>query len=224
VVAGRFPVVHSSVLDFLSPNTLTAYAPIAAEVVSQVRSGASGAPCAAPLAAASTARAISATSSGSAPRAPRTRLRLPLRYLRVANPGGRLDRPRRGDVAVLLPGAALRCGARTLGADPVLGSRGLRFVVPRCGQRPRTRGRVLLLRRDGHRRALRAERRGRRLNLRLSGPSLHRVRARVRIRGRWRRVGLGTSTLPASASAIAVRVTGFDRRGEGYAATAYLAP
>jgi len=36
--------------------------------------------------------------------------------------------------------------------------------------------------------------------------------------------GLGTSTLSARAGAIAVRVTGFDRRGEGYAATAHLAP
>ena len=224
VVAGSFPVVHSSVLDFLSPNTLTAYAPIATAVVSHLGSGASGAPCAAAFAAARTARAVSARSSGSAPRAARTRLRIPLRYLRVSDRNGRIDRPRRGDVALLLPGAAVRCGAKTLRADPLLGSRGLRFLVPRCGRRPRTRGRVLLLRRDGYRRALRAERRGRRLSLRLSGPSLRRVRARVRIHGRWRPVDFGTSTLSATAGAIAVQVTGFDRRGEGYAATAYLAP
>jgi hypothetical protein len=142
----------------------------------------------------------------------------------VANRNGRINRPRRGDVVLLLPGAALRCGTKTLRADPLLGSRGLRFLVPRCDQRPRTRGRVLLLRRDGHRRALRAERQGRRLSLRLSGPSLRRVSARVRIRGRWRPVDFGTSTLSATAGAIAVRVTGFDRRAEGYAATAYLAP
>jgi hypothetical protein len=40
----------------------------------------------------------------------------------------------------------------------------------------------------------------------------------------WRRPGLGTSALSARAGAIAVRVTGLDRRGEGYAATAHLAP
>jgi triacylglycerol lipase len=225
VVAGTFPVVHSSVLGFLSANTLTNYAAVAAAVVGAVGSGASGPACAAPVAAAAhAARATSARRPGSAAQAARTRLRVPLRYLRVADRSGRLDRPRRGDLALLLPGAAVRCGTKTLRARPVLGSRRLRFVVPRCARRPRTRGRVLLLRRDGHRRALHAERLGRRLNLRLSGPPLHRVRARVRIHERWRRIGLGTSTLSARAGAIAVRVTGFDRRGEGYAAIGYLAP
>jgi hypothetical protein len=223
VVAGTFPVVHSSVLDFLSSNTLTNYPAVAAAVVTAVGSGASGPPCAAPAPTAATADAASARSARGA-RAARVRLRVPLRYLRVADKNGRLDRPRRGDLALLLPRAVVRCGGKTLRANSVLGSRRLRFLVPRCAHRPRARGRILLLRRDRRRRALDVERRGRRLNIRLSGPSLDQVRARVRIHGRWRRIGLGRRRLPARAGAIALRVTGFDRRGEGYAATAYLAP
>jgi hypothetical protein len=208
VVAGAFPVVHSSSLEFLNPNTLTNYPPIAAAVVSQVGSTAAGSSCAAPP---------------TAGRPGRIRLRVPLRFLRVTDRHRRLDRPRLGDLALLLPGAAVRCGAKTLRARSLLGSRGARFVVPACRSRPRTRGRVLLLRTDIRGRALRVERLGRRLELRLTGRSLRRVRADVRVRGRWRRVRLGTTTLPSRVGAISVRVVGFDRRGEGYSATAHVA-
>ncbi|MQA75500.1 MAG: hypothetical protein GEU88_14360 [Solirubrobacterales bacterium] len=209
-----FPVVHSGVLSFITPNTLLNQADISADVVAAVRAGTSRPSCSA------------WAETASAEAAP-IRTRVGFRSIDVPRDGW-LPRPRRGDALLLTRGTSLRCRGATVTSVPVLGSRRLSVAMPRCRTRLRAvgRGRVLDLR-ASPRRGLVIRRGARSIDVRTTGPKLRRVRARVLLRGRWHRLPLAQGRrLPATARGrgVSVRVIGLDPRGERLVATAHVAP
>jgi triacylglycerol lipase len=210
VSLGTFPVIHSSTLSFLgTDDTLTNDHAVGAAVVQAVRSGATGAPCSIP-------------SLRASPRPGAVVLRRRFRALDVPDRRGRLPVAGRGHIALLLPGASIRCHGRRLAAAPLLGSRRVRVVVLNCRRRLRIHGRALVLRLDQRRRELVVTRQGRQLTVRVRGPALRPVSARVRIGRRWRTLELGSTTLPARTGTVTIRVAGRDHRGERWFATALV--
>lgn len=232
-----FPVVHSSVLTFLSPDTLLNQADISAAVVQSVQANATGTPCATgPSAPATTTPATVSTPPATVTTPPATvapvaaaaaarpvRVRAGFRSVDVPR-RGRLARPSRGELVLLLDHATVRCRGRAVTAVPVLGSRRLRASLPRCSGALRvTGGRALAMRPDA-RRSIRIARSGRSLRVTVRGPRLRGVHGRMRVSGRWRPLAVGAATrLPARAGRVSVRVIGRDRGGEREAATAHVA-
>ncbi|HEY8582348.1 MAG TPA: hypothetical protein VIL49_05350, partial [Capillimicrobium sp.] len=215
-----FPVVHSSVLTFLSPNTMLNQADISADVVAAVQAGAAGAPCSTgtPLApAARSAAAAPRQASGAAisAHAGFRALEAPRR--------DRLSKPVRGETVLLLDGARLRCAGERVAAVPLLGSRQVAVAVPRCDGPLRVRGGKALALRPHGRSAIAATRRGDTVRVRVEGPRLRKLRAEVAVDGRWQRVRLGQAVRVPSAADASVRVFGRDRSGERWTATAHLA-
>lgn len=234
-----FDVVHSAMLTFLTPNTLLNTAAISANVLAAIDAPPSG-PCvtgassalrgsAGPGAAADDepqaddgpgARAAAATVRAAG--APSTlRARAAFRDLVVADARGTLPRPRRGDAILALPGASVHCGSRELAGQPLLGSRRVSVIVPRCAKRLRVTGRVLALVGDRHR-GLTVARSGRALRVEVPGGRLKRMRAHVRIGDRWHAMPVRGTTLPADAGRVAVRVSGRTPKGQRVRATLHV--
>lgn len=210
-----FPVVHSSVLTFITPRTLLNQADISAAVVAAVRAGTSRPPCA------------SAGTEAAPTEAAPTRTRVGFHSIDVPRRGW-LPRPRRGDAVLLTRRKGLRCRGGAIGSVPVLGSRRLNVALPRCRTRLRVvgRGRALALR-SHPRRGLVVRRGQRRIQVRTTGQRLRQVRARVLLRGRWRRLPLARGRrLPETrrGRGVSVRVVGRNARGERLAATGHVAP
>ena len=208
---GSFPVVHSSTLSFLgTTNTLTNDAAVGAAVLSAVKAGLSGSACFAP--------------GLGAFRAPRhASVRVRRSFIALGALKTRTVRARRGELALLLRGASVRCRGRRLPSVPLLGSRRVRLVALRCSGPLRVRGEVLLLGRDPQRRTLLVVRRGRSLRVRIAGPRLRRLDVQVELRGSWRPVHRRAIRLPATAGTVTVRATGADANGVRVAATAVVA-
>lgn len=229
-----FPVVHSGSLTFLTPNTLLNQTDVSATAVAAVGAGAASAPCYQPP-----PEPVEAPDAVTPPPAtveplpqplqPRT-ARMPVvtragfRSIDTAGSGRRLPRQGRNAVVLLLDGASLRCQGRAVVSAPVLGSHRLSAAVPRCSERLRVRGGRALALQPEQGSALRIERSGRALTLRVTGRGLRGAQARVRIRGHWRPARLGRMiVLPKGTGPVAVRVVGRGRSGERESATAHVA-
>ncbi len=130
---------------------------------------------------------------------------------REATRNGTLSAARRGDAILLLPGATVRCGARTLPAAPLLGSSKVRVATARCSRPLRVHGRALRLARSAA--TLHVTRSGRTVRWSVAGARLRHVRAQLRVDGRWRTVATRRVTVPRGAARPALRVTGVDRAG-----------
>jgi triacylglycerol lipase len=202
-----FDVVHSPSFAFITPANLLDTAAISSAVVTAVQSPPSS-PCVTahtfvPPAAPAAARiAPSVPKPFSAPFVGRE-----------ATAGGTVRRPAAGDAILLRPGASARCRGTALPATPLLGSKAVRVVIPRCSTRVSIRGRAMRIGLSTGHATLRITRTGGgTFAWRVRGGTLRDLRVQVRAGGRWRTV-TGTSTTVRAASMPAIRVTGVDRSG-----------
>lgn len=140
--------------------------------------------------------------------------------------GGRFaSRPR--DVALLPGRAAVRCGARSLTAVPLLGSRRLSVtVLPRCRGGIVVPGRrALIVRRDTAGRSLEVGWSGAAVRATVHGRGMRDVRIETKRGTRWRPLPRsGRALLPLAPDArVPVRAIATDTHGRRWVATAQLA-
>ncbi len=229
IAGGTYPVIHTPALSSLlgTDLALTNDAAIAAEVVSSIGTTATSAPCVLGIAP-GTVRPAARPALAIAPPSGSVHARFATHL--AADAHGRLGAPRRGDVALLLGGARVVCGRRTVTGTPLLGSRRLRFAaLPRCSAGIRIRGKVLVVRPDpvaGRQLAVRWT--GSQLTAAVHGRGLSRVRIELQRDGRhWTRLpASGRASLPLGAAAkrhVAVRAIGYDAVGDRFVATAQIA-
>jgi hypothetical protein len=195
-----FDVVHSQSLEFLDRNTLLNTASVSAAVLASVSAPPTSA-CAAPN-----------PLAGVAVRpAPATTTTVLFRD-REATRGGTVRRPRTGDAILLRPGASAGCRGTALAATPLLGSRSVRVVVPRCSTRVTIRGRALRVGPGAGGERLRLARSGSTVRWKVTGGKLRHLRVSVRRDGRWASVSGSRLTVRPGAGA-ALRATGVERSG-----------
>jgi triacylglycerol lipase len=206
-----FPVVHSSVLSFLSANDLLNQAGISATVLDYVRTGATTSACV-------VAGAPSSPTTAEQPASPRVGF-----HSLEAPRGGKLSRPAAGQVVVLGRGASLRCKGRAIAATPLLGSRRARVAFPRCKRKLRVEGRRALALRPARGRALRASHDGTRLRVSVKGPALRGLRVQARVGKRWRTAkARGATRLKVARGRVTVRATGRARNGRRLTAVMHV--
>jgi triacylglycerol lipase len=206
-----FPVVHSSVLSFLSANDLLNQAGISATVLEYVKGGATSRPCV----------VAGAPRSPTTAEGPRSAI---IGFQSFEAPAdGKLSRPLAGQAVVLGRGAGLRCAGRPIAAIPLLGSRRARVAFPRCKRTLRVEGGRALALRPDRRRALLAHHDGTRLRIALKGPALRGLRVQARAGKRWRAVEpRGVTRLAAARGRVTVRATGRTRAGRRLTAVAHV--
>ena len=206
-----FPVVHSSVLTFLTPNDLLNQAGISATVLEYVKAGAASRPCV-------VAGAPSSPTTADLPAPPSVGF-----HSLEAPSGGVLSRPAVGQAVVLGRGASLRCNGRAIAVMPLLGSRRARVAFPRCKRALRVKGRRALALRPDRRRTLLARHDGSRLRVWIKGPALRGLHVQARVGKRWQTVkARGATELKAARGRVTVRATGRARDGRRLTAVTHV--
>jgi triacylglycerol lipase len=212
-----FPVVHSAVLTFLSPNTLLNQAGISATVLQYVKAGAAGKPCVVAGA------PSSPTTTELPPPASAGFHSLEAASGATAASRGTLSRPVAGQAVLLGRGASLRCNGRKIAATPLLGARQARVGFPRCKRALRVKGGRALALRPDRRRVLLARHDGTRLQLSVRGPKLRGLRVQAQVGKRWRAVKpRGSTKLAATRGRVTVRATGKTRDGRRLTAVTHV--